>query len=51
VVGERTIWTVEHSTHELSVLRGQEIEVVADIRSQPFSRRNPQFNRSACARR
>jgi uncharacterized protein (DUF488 family) len=49
VVGERTIWTVGHSTHELpvllSVLRGQEIEVVADIRSQPFSRRNPQFNR------
>jgi uncharacterized protein (DUF488 family) len=49
VVGEQTIWTVGHSTHELpvllSVLRGQEIEVVADVRSQPFSRRNPQFNR------
>ena len=48
-VAERTIWTVGHSTHELpgllSVLRGQDVEVVADIRSQPFSRRNPQFNR------
>jgi uncharacterized protein (DUF488 family) len=44
-----TIWTVGHSTHELPVLlgllRGAGIEVVADIRSQPFSRWNPQFNR------
>ncbi len=44
-----TIWTVGHSTHELPVLldllRGPGIEVVADIRTQPFSRWNPQFNR------
>lgn len=44
-----TIWTVGHSRHELpallSLLRGPGIEVVADIRSQPFSRYNPQFNR------
>lgn len=44
-----TIWTVGHSRHELSallaVLRGPGIELVADIRSQPFSRYNPQFNR------
>lgn len=44
-----TIWTVGHSRHELpallGVLRGPGIEVVADIRSQPFSRYNPQFNR------
>lgn len=44
-----TIWTVGHSRHELpallDVLRGPGIEVVADIRSQPFSRYNPQFNR------
>lgn len=43
-----TIWTVGHSRHELpallGVLRGPGIEVVADIRSQPFSRYNPQFN-------
>lgn len=44
-----TIWTVGHSRHELpallGVLRGPGIEVVADIRSQPFSQYNPQFNR------
>jgi uncharacterized protein (DUF488 family) len=52
MMGERTagtIWTLGHSTHELPVLldllRGPGIEVVADIRSQPFSRWNPQFNR------
>jgi len=43
-----TVWTVGHSTHPLSVLlsvlQGQHIEVVADVRSQPYSRRNPQFN-------
>jgi uncharacterized protein (DUF488 family) len=40
---------VGHSTHELPALLGvlgeHEVEVVADIRSQPFSRYNPQFNR------
>ena len=44
-----TIWTVGHSKHELpvllDVLHGPDVEVVADIRSQPFSRYNPQFNR------
>ena len=44
-----TIWTVGHSRHELpgllAVLRGPGVELVADIRSQPFSRYNPQFNR------
>lgn len=48
-----TIWTVGHSRHELpvllDVLRGPGIEVVADIRSQPFSRYNPQFNRERLA--
>lgn len=48
-----TIWTVGHSRHELpallGVLRGPGIEVVADIRSQPFSRYNPQFNRERFA--
>lgn len=43
-----TIWTVGHSRHELpallAVLRGPGIELVADVRSQPFSRYNPQFN-------
>lgn len=44
-----TIWTVGHSRHQLpallAVLRGPGIELVADIRSRPFSRYNPQFNR------
>ncbi len=48
-MGELKIWTAGHSKHELatliSLLRGQGIEAVADIRSQPFSRYNPQFNR------
>jgi len=48
-----TVWTVGHSTHPLpallSVLQGQRIEVVADVRSQPYSRRNPQFNREGFA--
>jgi uncharacterized protein (DUF488 family) len=47
-MGTATIWTVGHSTHGLpalvDLLRGQQIDVVADIRSHPFSRRNPQFN-------
>ena len=48
-----TIWTVGHSRHELpallGVLRGPGIQVVADIRSQPFSRYHPQFNRGRFA--
>lgn len=48
-MGAAEIWTVGHSTHELpalvDLLRRHRIEVVADVRSQPFSRRNPQFNR------
>jgi|SRR5579875_1152181 len=47
------IWTVGHSTHPLPVLAGllrrHRIEVLADVRSQPFSRRNPQFNRDSFA--
>lgn len=50
-MGEGRIWTAGHSKHQLPVLvdllRGPEIEVVADIRSQPFSRYNPQFNRKS----
>jgi uncharacterized protein (DUF488 family) len=48
-MGAPEIWTVGHSTHELPVLadllRRHRIDAVADVRSQPFSRRNPQFNR------
>lgn len=44
-----TIWTVGHSNHTLDhfldLLRAHAIEVVADVRSTPFSRRHPHFNR------
>ena len=50
-MGAVTIWTVGHSTHDLAtlvnLLQRYRIDVVADIRSQPFSRRNPQFNQKS----
>jgi uncharacterized protein (DUF488 family) len=48
-MGKTAVWTVGHSTHEMSaladLLRRHRIEVVADVRSYPSSRHNPQFNR------
>lgn len=48
-VAEHTIFTIGHSTHDaeafLALLRQHRIEAVADVRSSPFSRFNPQFNR------
>jgi uncharacterized protein (DUF488 family) len=45
----RTIYTVGHSTHLVHVLvellHQHAITAVADVRSQPYSRVNPQFNR------
>src|SRR5581483_9780536 len=45
-----TVWSIGHSRHDLprflSLLKGAGIEAVADIRSQPFSRFSPHFNRS-----
>jgi uncharacterized protein (DUF488 family) len=47
------IYTVGHSTHSwedfLKLLAAHDIEVVADVRSKPYSRFNPQFNRDALA--
>jgi uncharacterized protein (DUF488 family) len=43
------VYTIGHSTHSteklLELLRRNEISAVADVRSQPYSRMNPQFNR------
>jgi uncharacterized protein (DUF488 family) len=43
------IYTIGHSTHTgedfLKLLATHDIEVVADVRSRPYSRFNPQFNR------
>ncbi|MBL8642531.1 MAG: DUF488 domain-containing protein [Rhodospirillaceae bacterium] len=47
----RTVYTVGHSHHALdhflSLLAAANITAVADVRSTPYSRRNPQFNREA----
>lgn len=44
-----TVLTIGHSTHSaeklLGLLRRAEITAIADVRSQPYSRVNPQFNR------
>ena len=45
------IYTVGHSTHTaedfLRLIAAHQIEVVADVRSRPYSRYNPHFNRDA----
>jgi uncharacterized protein (DUF488 family) len=47
----KTIWTIGHSTHNLDefidMLKSFRIELVADIRSYPGSRRYPHFNKEA----
>lgn len=46
-----TVYTVGHSNHSmetfLDLLKGQDIEVLIDTRSSPFSRYSPQFNRDS----
>jgi uncharacterized protein (DUF488 family) len=43
-----TIFTVGHSSHDLDhfvdLLKRHNVSAVCDVRSQPYSRRNPQFN-------
>jgi len=45
------MFTVGHSTHTVdrfvSLLKRHDISVLADVRSSPFSRFNPQFNRDS----
>jgi uncharacterized protein (DUF488 family) len=49
--GNKSIWTIGHSTHSfeefLAMLHSFNIEMVADIRSYPGSRKFPQFNKNA----
>jgi uncharacterized protein (DUF488 family) len=43
------VYTIGHSTHEqerfLELLRAHQITAVGDVRSNPYSRMNPQYNR------
>src|SRR5262245_29081022 len=52
VVG-RTIWTVGHSNRTIkdfiTLLRAHHIELLADVRRFPGSRRHPHFNQEALA--
>ena len=47
----KTIWTIGHSTHPLeefiSMLQSFQVELVADIRRYPGSKRYPYFNTEA----
>lgn len=46
-----SVYTIGHSNHSmetfLDLLKGQEIKVLIDTRSSPFSRYSPQFNRDS----
>jgi len=45
----RTVYTIGHSNHRaaafVALLRGADVTAVADVRSVPYSRRHPQFNK------
>jgi uncharacterized protein (DUF488 family) len=51
--GAASLFTVGHSTHPIerfiALLQRHGIQVLADVRSTPFSRFNPQFNRANLA--
>jgi uncharacterized protein (DUF488 family) len=48
-----TIWTIGHSNHSWeafqALLSGERIETIVDVRSYPYSRFAPQFNREPLA--
>ena len=50
---QHTVLTIGHSTHALEgfleLLRRHDVTAVADVRSAPYSRFNPQFNRDVFA--
>lgn len=53
-MNERTVFTIGHSTHSfvmfVELLNGAGVTAVADVRSVPYSRFQPQFNRSTLPR-
>lgn len=53
MVQETVIYTIGHSNHSLDhflrLLKENDIQVVADVRSRPYSRFVPHFNRAALA--
>lgn len=48
---QHAVFTIGHSTHPieafLDLLKAHQVTALADVRSAPFSRFNPQFNREA----
>ena len=48
---DRVVYTIGHSNHSeetfLGLLRSHRIEVIADVRSRPYSQYSPQFDREA----
>lgn len=52
--GRQPIFTVGHSTHSLeefvALLKKYGVDVLADVRSAPYSRFNPHFNRETLAK-
>jgi uncharacterized protein (DUF488 family) len=50
-----TVYTIGHSTHSIDnfigLLKAQSITAVCDVRSRPYSRMNPQFNREPLKQR
>jgi len=52
--GTPTVWTIGHSTRDadefVRILQAHRIELVADVRRFPGSRRNPQYSGEAIAR-
>lgn len=48
---EQVLYTIGHSAHSqehfISLLKMHDISAVCDVRSQPYSRRSPHFNREA----
>lgn len=51
---QKPVFTIGHSTHSidefLKLLRSHSVTAVADVRSAPYSRFNPQFNRESLER-